>query len=52
MVWTGQVGAAACTDTMLVTDAGPHLVTPVEVWPVKRIRVGGIQIDRPDILIR
>jgi hypothetical protein len=52
LVWPGQVGAAACTDTMLVAESGPQLVTPAELWPTKRIRVAGVVIERPDVLIR
>lgn len=52
LVWPGQVGAAACTDTMLVAESGPQLLTPAELWPTKRIRVAGVVIERPDVLIR
>jgi len=52
LVWSSSAGAAQCTDTFLVTDAGPLLVTPMEAWPLKRIRVQGHEILRPDILVR
>lgn len=52
VVWHGNVGAVASADTTLVTPSGPQLMTPAEMWPLKRIRVGGLTIDRPDVLIR
>jgi Xaa-Pro aminopeptidase len=52
VVWNASVGAVANTDTVLVTALGPQLLTPAEAWPVKRIRVAGLSIDRPDILVR
>ena len=52
LVWPGQVGAAVCCDTILVTEAGPQVVTPAELWPIKHIRVAGVVIERPDVLIR
>lgn len=52
LVWAGQVGASACSDTLLVTESGPQVVTPSELWPTKRIRVGGMVIERPDVLVR
>jgi hypothetical protein len=35
-----------------VTEAGPRLTTPTEVWPLKRIRVQGADFVRPDLLQR
>src|SRR5258706_8519861 len=52
LVWHGSIGAAACTDTVLVTDSGPKLVTPADLWPLKRLRVSGVLVERPDILVR
>ena len=52
VVWQGSVGGATNADTVLVTDAGPQIVTPPTGWPVKRIKVGALSLDRPDILVR
>jgi Xaa-Pro dipeptidase len=52
LTWQGSVGATACADTILVTDAGPQVVTPAELWPVKRLRVSGTLVERPDVLVR
>ena len=52
IVLCGGVGGAANADTVLVTAAGPQIVTPPEGWPVKRIKLGSVTVDRPDILIR
>jgi Xaa-Pro dipeptidase len=52
LTWQGSVGAAACADTMLVAESGPQVVTPAELWPLKRIRVSGMLVERPNILVR
>jgi Xaa-Pro dipeptidase len=52
LVWHGSIGAAACTDTVLVTDAGPKLATPADLWPLKRLKVSGALVERPEILVR
>ena len=31
-----------------MTDQGPKLVTPTEVWPLKRIRIQGSECIRPE----
>jgi Xaa-Pro aminopeptidase len=48
-VWQAGVGEALCADTFLTADP-PACVTPVEVWPAKRIAVGGATFDVPDLL--
>jgi Xaa-Pro aminopeptidase len=52
ITWTASAGAASSCDTFLVTDKGPKLLTPTEVWPLKRIRVQGAECVRPDVLQR
>jgi hypothetical protein len=52
VTWHGSVGAAFSTDTFLVTETGPRLVTPAEMWPLKRIRIQGAEFFRPDLLVR
>ncbi len=52
IAWQGNIGAVTCADTVILTSSGPDIVTPVEMWPLKRIKVAGATVDRPDILIR
>jgi Xaa-Pro aminopeptidase len=52
VTWHGSVGAGISTDTFIVTESGPHLVTTPEAWPLKRIRVQGNEFFRPDLFIR
>jgi Xaa-Pro aminopeptidase len=52
VVWHASAGVASSCDTFLVTDHGPKLLTPTEVWPLKRIRIQGAECVRPDILQR
>ena len=41
VTWSASVGAASSCDTFLITDQGPRVVTPTEIWPLKRIRIQG-----------
>ncbi len=52
ITWRASVGAAFSCDTLLVTDEGPSVITPTEVWPLKRIRIQGADFFRPDLLLR
>lgn len=52
VTWRTSVGAALSCDTFLITDQGPRLVTPTEVWPLKSIRIQGADFVRPDLLQR
>jgi Xaa-Pro aminopeptidase len=52
VTWSASAGAASSLDTFLVTDQGPKVVTPTEVWPLKRIRIQGAEFVRPDVLQR
>jgi Xaa-Pro aminopeptidase len=52
VTWRASVGAALCCDTFLVGEEGPRTVTVTEQWPLKRIRVQGAEVVRPDLLIR
>jgi Xaa-Pro dipeptidase len=52
ITWRASVGAAFSCDTLLVSDEGPRVITPTEVWPLKRIRVQGADFFRPDLLLR
>lgn len=48
-VWQAGVGEALCADTFLIGNP-PGCVTPVELWPAKRIVVGGASFDVADLL--
>jgi Xaa-Pro aminopeptidase len=52
VTWRASAGAGVSCDTFLVTDKGPRLLTPTEVWPLKRIRIQGADFVRPDLLQR
>jgi Xaa-Pro aminopeptidase len=52
VTWDVSAGAASGCDTYLVTDDGPRCMTPAEAWPLKRIRIQGAELVRPDILVR
>jgi hypothetical protein len=52
VTWRAGAGAGVSCDTFLVTDKGPRLLTPTEVWPLKRIRIQGAEFVRPDLLQR
>lgn len=50
--WNATVGAAASCDTVLMTEAGAELVTATEQWPVRTVRVQGVDVVRPFLLAR
>jgi Xaa-Pro dipeptidase len=52
ITWRPTVGAALSCDTFVVSEQGPRLVTPTELWPLKRIRIQGAEFFRPDLLLR
>jgi Xaa-Pro aminopeptidase len=52
VVWQASAGTAVSCDTFLVSEEGPKIVTPTEHWPLKRIRIQGAELVRPDLLIR
>lgn len=52
ITWNASAGAACSCDTFLITDQGPRVLTPTEVWPVKKIRIQGAELVCPDILPR
>jgi Xaa-Pro aminopeptidase len=54
VTWRATVESASSCDTYLVTDSeeGARIITPTEMWPLKRIRFQGVEIVRPGILER
>ncbi len=52
VTWNASAGAASSCDTFLITEDGPKILTPTEIWPLKRIRIQGAELVRPDVLQR
>jgi len=52
VTWQAAAGTAASADTFVISEAGASLVTPMESWPQKRVRVQGTEVLRPDLLVR
>jgi Xaa-Pro aminopeptidase len=52
VTWHASAGGASSCDTFHITEQGPLLLTPTEVWPLKRIRIQGAEFVRPDVLQR
>jgi hypothetical protein len=52
VTWRASAGAGLSCDTFLAAEEGPRLMTPVEIWPLKRIRIQGAEFVRPDVLVR
>lgn len=52
VTWRATVGAASNCDTFLITDKGPELITAMESWPLKRIRIQGADFIEPYLLER
>jgi Xaa-Pro aminopeptidase len=52
ITWNAAAGAAVSCDSFLITERGAECVTPMEAWPVKRLRVQGEEIIRPYLLVR
>ena len=50
--WHPSVRFAATGDTILIHDDRTELVTPCEVWPMLKIQIKGVTIERPAILNR
>jgi Xaa-Pro aminopeptidase len=48
--WNPSVPGAKSEDTFLVTEGPPELLTPSPGWPQQSIEVGGVTLERPDIL--
>ena len=47
VTWRSSVGAATSCDTYLITDQGPEIMTPTEMWPLRRIQFQGVEFARP-----
>jgi len=52
IVWQAKVGATAVVDTVLITEEGASVVTPLDLWPFKRIKYRERSYDVADLLVR
>ena len=52
ITWHASAGGAESCDSFLVSEQGPKALTPSDSWPLKRIRIQGAELIRPDILQR
>lgn len=50
--WHPSVRFAASGDTILIHEDRTELITPCEVWPMLKIQIKGVTIERPAILNR
>ena len=50
--WQSSIEQAMSADTILVGEKGFDVLTPMENWPVVKVDVKGVSIQRPDVLIR
>lgn len=50
--WNPSITGTKCEDTILVPAAGqpPEILTPMYGWPVQRVEVGGMTLERPLIM--
>jgi antitoxin VapB len=48
--WNPSVPGAKSEDTVLVSDGGFEVLTPSPDWPMLRLEIDGIEIERPTIL--
>lgn len=52
IVWQSRIGGAAVCDTFLLNEQGWESITPILEWPTRRIIIGGVPYDRPDLIMR
>ncbi len=52
VIWQSWIGGALVCDTVVVAEGVPLLMTAMEGWPIRRIRIQQQDYDRPDLLIR
>ncbi|NDJ78027.1 MAG: aminopeptidase P family protein [Chloroflexi bacterium] len=48
--WNPSITGTKSEDTILVTNDGPEVLTPLYGWPMRAVEVGGMTIERPLIL--
>jgi Xaa-Pro aminopeptidase len=52
LFWHPSVGPAVMGDSVLISERGIELITPVETWPTLTVQVKHTPIACPDILVR
>ena len=50
--WNPSVAGTKSEDTVLLTDAGPEVISASPGWPMIPVESGGVRLERPDWLIR
>jgi Xaa-Pro aminopeptidase len=49
--WNPTISGVKSEDTILVGEDGNQTLTAIPDWPSIRVTVGGIEVERPDILV-
>ncbi|MFU8772374.1 MAG: aminopeptidase P family protein, partial [Anaerolineales bacterium] len=49
--WNPTISGVKSEDTILVGEDRNQVLTAIPDWPAIRVTVGGIEIERPDILV-
>jgi len=52
VTWQTSIGPALAIDTILVSESGFEVLTPMESWPQVEVDIKGVKVPRPDILVR
>ena len=52
LAWNPSITGTKSEDTIIAFSEGPEIITPTPDWPMIPVEVGGMNIERPDILIR
>jgi hypothetical protein len=52
VAWNPSITGVKSEDTVLVTDAGPEVLTRTGAWPQARVELDGGAVERPTILAR
>jgi Xaa-Pro dipeptidase len=50
--WQSSIEQAMSADTILISEKGFDVLTPMENWPQIEVDVKGVPIQRPDVLVR
>ncbi len=50
--WNPMINGLKSEDTFIVTETNPNFVTMTGNWPVQKIEIDGLTVERPDILVK
>lgn len=50
--WNPTISGTKCEDTIITTKDGQEFLTTIKDWPTQSFYVNGVEILRPDILVR